>query len=96
MIDGAGRLLWQWGGELSAVGWTAEDIFGLHRLAPIGRLDLAGLVRFLIRFEVVDLTDEHAILMNDRGAQHAYQRRRDQRDPGWMLLWDLGPRGDME
>jgi hypothetical protein len=95
MIDGAGRLLGQWGGKLSATGWTAEDIFGIHRVAPIGRLDLAGLARFLIRFEVVDLTDEHAILMNDRGARHAYRRRRDQRDPGWTLLWDLGTPGDV-
>jgi hypothetical protein len=93
MVDGAGRLLEQWGGKLASLGWTVEDIFGIHGLAPIVRLDLAGLVRFLIRFELVDLTDEHALLMNARGARHAYRRRRDQRDAGWTLLWDLGKCG---
>jgi hypothetical protein len=94
MVDGAGRLLGQWGGKLASLGWTLEDIFGSHSLAPTARLDLAGLVRFLIRFEVVELTDEHAILMNARGARHIYRRRRDQRDPGWTLLWNLR-RGDV-
>jgi hypothetical protein len=89
MVDGAGRLLEQWGDKLASLGWNLEDIFGIHSLAPIARLDLAGLVRFLIPFELVDLTDEHAILMNARGARHTYRRRRDQRDPGWTLLWDL-------
>jgi hypothetical protein len=95
MIDGAGRVLEQWGGKLSAMGWTAEDIFGINRVAPMGRLDLAGLVRFLIRFGVVDIIAEHAILMNARGARHIYRRRHDKRDPGWALLWDLGTRGDV-
>ena len=94
MVDGAGRLLEQWGDKLASLGWTLEDIFGSHSLAPTARLDLAGLVRFLIRFEVVELTDEHAILMNARGARHTYRRRRDQRDAGWTLLWDLR-RGDV-
>jgi len=94
MVDGAGRLLEQWGDKLASLGWTLEDIFGIHSLAPIARLDLAGLVRFLIRFELVDLTDEHAILMNARGARHIYWRRRNQRDAGWTLLWDLR-RGDV-
>jgi hypothetical protein len=93
MVDGAGRLLGRWGGKLASLGWTLEDLFGIHSLAPTARLDLAGLVRFLIRFEVVDLSDEHAILMNARGARHIYRRRRDRRDAGWTLLWDLG-RGD--
>jgi hypothetical protein len=92
MADGAGRLLEQWGGKLASLGWTVEDVFGIHSLAPIARLDLAGLVRFLIRFEVVDLTDEHAILMNARGARHIFRRRRDRRDAGWTLLCDLGRR----
>jgi hypothetical protein len=78
------------GGKLAGLGWTVEDIFGIHGLAPIARLDLGGLVRFIIRFDVVELTDEHAILMNARGARHVYRRRR---DAGWTLLWDLG-RGD--
>ena len=94
MVDGAGRLLEQWGDKLASLGWIVEDIFGIHGLAPLARLDLAGLVRFLIRFEVVELTDEHAILMNARGARHIYRRRRDQRDPGWTLLWNLR-RGDV-
>ena len=80
------------------MGWQArlvEDVFGVHRVAPLARLDLAGLVRFLIRFEVVDVTEEHAILMNDRGVRHTYRRRRDRRDAGWTLLWDLVTRGDV-
>ena len=94
MVDGAGRLLEQWGDKLASLGWIVEDIFGIHGLAPLARLDLAGLVRFLIQFEVVELTDEHAILMNARGARHTFRRRRDQCDRGWTLLWDLG-RGDV-
>jgi hypothetical protein len=96
MVDGAGRLLEQWGSKFACLEWTVEDVFGVHRVAPLARLDLAGLVRFLIRFEVVELTDERAILMNARGARHTYRRRRDPRNPEWTLLWDLGHQGAAE
>ena len=40
----ASRFLRCWGQQALVLGWTAEDLFGLDRVAPLARYDAMGLV----------------------------------------------------
>jgi hypothetical protein len=42
--DDAEVLLHQWGETAVALGWSVEDLFGLHETAPFARYDVMGLV----------------------------------------------------
>jgi hypothetical protein len=89
LIDGTGRLLDRWGAQLSAMGWSTEDVFGIHGEKPIKRFERAGLVRFLLRNEVVEITPETARLVSTTGAVQIY-RRSPLRGEGWTVPWNLG------
>jgi hypothetical protein len=94
IIDAAGRLLDRWGPQLAEAGWTVEELFGAHRLAPWARLDRVGLVRFLTRLDVVDVTADSVTVADAKGARTNIRHRYDARDQGWTLLWDLAPKED--
>jgi hypothetical protein len=44
LLDDGGRFLDRWGAEAARLGWSAEDVFGVHPIAPGARYDAAGLV----------------------------------------------------
>jgi hypothetical protein len=54
-VADAGRFQATWGGLASGLGWTADDLFGLHPVAPLARYDAMGLVWLLRGREVVGL-----------------------------------------
>jgi hypothetical protein len=92
--DAAGRLLDRWGPQLAEAGWTVEELFGAHRLAPWARLDRVGLVRYLTRLDVVDVTADTVTVADAKGARTNIRHRYDARDQGWTLLWNLAPKED--
>src|SRR3954468_6300141 len=67
----AGSFFALWGDTAERLGWTADDLFGLHPTAPLSRMDCMGLVWLLKGQSVVQLTVTEARL--SRG--NAYYRR---------------------
>jgi hypothetical protein len=90
----AGRLLDRWGPQLAEFGWTVGELSGAHRRAPWARLDRVGLVRFAMRFDILDVAADAVTFGNAKGARSVIRRRYDARDQGWTLLWDLAPKED--
>jgi hypothetical protein len=89
LIDATGRLLDRWGAQLSAMGWSTEDVFGIHGEKPIKRFERAGLVRFLLRNEIAEITLDTATIVSATGARQIY-RRSALRERGWTVVWNLG------
>jgi hypothetical protein len=71
-----------------ALGWTAGDLFGCDRRAPWHRLDRAGLVLLTGGHEIIELTEEVAVLRTSTGSVLRY-RRRPPATPPVALLWEL-------
>jgi hypothetical protein len=82
----AGRLpstiLARWGEQAEALGWTAKDLFGLHKppasqhpsYSRLSRYDETGLVWLLQGREVVALTEATAAIQSLTGAITIYRR----------------------
>ncbi|MGJ4855478.1 hypothetical protein ACN6KF_001424 [Labrys sp. La1] len=51
------EFLADWGHEAAELGWTAEDLFSLHAVAPLTRYDVMGLV-WLLNGKEVSAIDE--------------------------------------
>ncbi len=88
-VSGGARLLEEWGAQLAALGWTAADLFALHRERPMDRYDHAGLVRFLGRKEVRAVTTMSATLATRSGSTQTFHRRTPM-NRDWVLMWELG------
>src|SRR5215210_7273277 len=70
-VSDACTFLARWGVDAERLGWTADDLFGLHPTAPLSRMDHIGLVWLMNGQNVVRLTAAEARL--ERG--NAYYRR---------------------
>ncbi|WP_162912918.1 hypothetical protein [Rhodospirillaceae bacterium SYSU D60014] len=88
LVDACGRLLDRWGGRLSELGWTTADLFGMDARAPMARLDHAGLVRFLIGRDVVEVSADAVKLRTRNGGKQRLRRGR-AGAPGQVPLWQL-------
>jgi len=74
-VEDGRRFLARWGDQAVALGWTAEDLFGLHtppeRPHPsyrrLSRYDETGLIWLLQGREVVALTEATAAIQNATG-----------------------------
>ena len=64
-----------WGAQAEALGWAAEDLFGLDPVAPLGRYDAMGLLWMLEGQRVVALTDEAATIKASSGSLLKFYRR---------------------
>lgn len=92
-IEDGRTFLNQWGEEARALGWTADDLFGLHvpptkphpSYCRLSRYDCTGLIWLLQGMPVVMLTAGTASIRNPTGSITAYRRNN---KPG------LGPLGD--
>ena len=79
-VDDARRFLAQWGVQADALGWTARDLFGLHKPpdspAPsyrrLSRYDETGLIWLLRGRPVVALTGGAAAIENPTSAITVY------------------------
>jgi hypothetical protein len=76
------RFLARWGAQAEAFGWTARDLFGLHKppekphpsYSRLSRYDETGLIWLLCGREVVALTEATAAIQNQTGNVTTYRR----------------------
>jgi hypothetical protein len=81
-VEDGRRFLARWGEQAAALGWTTQDLFGLHNVpdAPtpsyrrLSRYDETGLIWLLRGRPVVALTDSAAAIENRTGAITIYRR----------------------
>lgn len=65
----------RWGEQASSLGWTPEELFGLHPLAPLARYDAMGLCWLLRGRPVLKLTSTVATIAVASGTSLSYYRR---------------------
>ena len=87
--EDAYRFLSVWAAQARALGWTACDLFGIHRTHPWARLDCAGLIPLLRGREVSALSESQAVIKTGEGRALAYRRKSGPRPDGACLLWEL-------
>lgn len=76
------RFLARWAAQAEAFGWTARDLFGLHKppekphpsYSRLSRYDETGLIWLLCGREVVALTEATAAIQNQTGNVTTYRR----------------------
>jgi hypothetical protein len=76
------RFLDEWGEQAHALGWTAQDLFGLHAVPEeprpnyrrLSRYDQTGLIWLLHGRRVAALTEDTAAIENASGAISVYRR----------------------
>jgi hypothetical protein len=81
-VEDGRRFLARWGDQAEALGWTARDLFGLHRppekphpsYSRLSRYDETGLIWLLQGREVVALTDATPAIQSSTGAITTYRR----------------------
>jgi hypothetical protein len=76
VADGEAFLL-RWGEQANSLGWTANDLFGLHPAAPLARYDAMGLCWLLCGRQVVSIDQRAATIAGSSGGRLVYYRRLD-------------------
>ncbi len=71
------------------LGWSAFDLFGVHRERPWVRFDCIGLVPLLNGARVTALSDIEAAIEKPSGARLTFRRRADVPNEA-CLIWDIG------
>ncbi len=71
------------------LGWTALDLFGVHRTRPWVRFDVLGLVPLLAVAKVVALSEGQAVIEKPSGARFMFRRHTKAPDET-CLVWELG------
>jgi hypothetical protein len=74
-VEDGRRFLAQWGAQAEALGWTPDDLFGLHPAAPLARYDHMGLVWTLRGSKVVALTEDTATIRMPSGSLLQFYRK---------------------
>jgi hypothetical protein len=86
-VRDARRFLAEWGAEAARLGWSAEDVFGMHPLAPEARYDVMGLVPLIRGNEVVSISEQRATIRTPGGGHMTYYRHRP--NTGAVAVWEL-------
>jgi hypothetical protein len=80
-LEDGRRFLAQWGAQAEALGWTAQDLFGLHKpekpkpnYRRLSRYDATGLIWLLHGRPVVALTTDTAAIQTPTGAILAFRK----------------------
>ncbi|MBF0414142.1 MAG: hypothetical protein HQL79_00015 [Magnetococcales bacterium] len=82
----------RWAKEASSLGWTTEEVFGVHRAGPMVRFGSMGLVFLLAdprtTLESLD-ADKATFLAGDRGARQTFRRDTFNMDQSKLrLVWE--------
>ncbi len=88
--EDAYRFLSGWAAQAHRLGWTAFDLFGVHRIRPRARFDCMGLVPLLRGREVAALSEDQAAIKTANDKTLTYRRKIGPRPDGVCLLWKLG------
>lgn len=86
-IDDAVRFAQQFGPQAHSFGWSTGQLFGVHQVAPIGRLDSAGLVLLLRDRELVTIDKDKATIKTASGKYLSFYRNAVNVREG-RLLWE--------
>jgi hypothetical protein len=86
-VRDARRFLAEWGAEAARLGWSAEDLFGVHPLAPEARYDVMGIVPLIRGNEVVAISEQRATIRVSGGGLLTYYRYRP--NSGAVAMWEL-------
>src|SRR5262249_19535813 len=78
-IDDGRRFLACWGEQAAILGWSGDDLFALHPVAPNVRYDAMGLVWLLRGRPVVALTASTAVIRTTCDGTLTYRRAQAQR-----------------
>jgi hypothetical protein len=81
-VEDGGRFLATWAVQAQALGWTARDLFGLHRppavshpsYSRLSRYDETGLIWLLEGHEVTALTADTAAIRRPSGSVTVYRK----------------------
>ena len=73
--------------EAHRLGWTALDLWGVHKAAPRQRMDCAGLLA--LSYAVVKIYEDRAMVESPHGGQLTYRRRSGLPEAEMCLLWEL-------
>jgi hypothetical protein len=81
-VEDGRHFLARWGDQAEALGWTARDLFGLHRppasphpsYSRLSRYDESGLIWLLRGRKVVALAEATAAIQSSAGAITIYRR----------------------
>ena len=86
--EDAYRLLRDHAAQAHALGWTALDLFGVHRERPWVRFDCMALVPLLNGARVVALSTTESVIEKPNGARLSF-RRHGQVPDETCLIWEL-------
>lgn len=85
LVQDAWDILTEWGSEAHRLGWTAADLFGVDPVAPVHRLDRAGLAVVIAR-GWVDRIEGDAIHIRSRaGAALTFSKPA----KGGVPIWEI-------
>ncbi len=98
-IDDGRRFLARWGTQAEALGWTARELFGLHRVPEkpaanyrrLSRYDETGLIWLLRGRPVVALTEMAAVIQGATAGVTYHKLDKPALGPLGDTLDDLGP-----
>lgn len=86
VIDDAGRFLDSWGAKLAALGWSTEEVLGVHPQRPEARLDSSGLVWSIRGRKVIAAAaDRVAIEISNGNRASIYRLKGSEVVPVWEL-----------
>jgi hypothetical protein len=89
-VDQAARFADEWGAKALALGWTPEELFGLHPIAAAARHDVMGLAFALQPGQrMLSLTDDSAVIESASGSRNTFRRQSGKGDAA--LAWQLKP-----
>jgi hypothetical protein len=74
-VEDGRRFLGQWAEQAERLGWTPDDLFGLHPTAPMRRYDHMGLVWLLGGGKVVALTTDTTTIRMPSGSLLSFYRK---------------------
>ena len=93
IVDNTGRLLDDKNHlrDMVRYGWTVEDIFGCHPMAPEVRQDVKGLLLLLGDSEVISVVNANVIGLKCSSGSMLFYRRPINPSPERVMIWGLNP-----
>lgn len=87
LLNDAGKFMDCWASRVAALGWTTEEVFGAHPVAPDARQDAKGLVALIGGHQVVAVSASTITIFTQ--SKSRFVLRRSQRAYDAQPLWQL-------
>lgn len=76
VLDDVGSFLGRWSERAAELGWTAIELYGIHRSAPRTRYDVMGLVPLLAGRSLIALDKYAATIRGESGSVLTFRRQK--------------------